>query len=411
MTVHPVRFGALALGIATSLAHTFTHATTYQAQLIEPLKLAQPLIDGRFEPTANNAASLTVGSVVFNTPKRVDLPPLPGLSADTTRSSSLTHEAAYVSADGQLVRLGTQGRNNSLATAVNAQGQIVGQSSTFETFSRGSLGQAGGSINTLVEQQAFIHEQGTTKDLGTLGGKSSTAVAINDRGQVIGNSTTAGEARTLGYVYAQGKMTAITADGFQNSFASAINNAGLVTGAVMGESMLKRQAYTYQDGVMTVIPVGGAFSEGVALSSDGRVVGNVTQQNGNHELFVYANGEVTLIGGLPTSNPDLPVFSEAQGINAKGQVVGHTLTDEYHAFVYQNGVITDLNLALDPASAGRLGLTSALSIDDDGRILALGAGNKRYLLTPMAAVPEAGTASLMALGLLALAIQKRRKTH
>jgi probable HAF family extracellular repeat protein len=245
-----------------------------------------------------------------------------------------------------------------------------------------------------------------------LGGKSSTAVAINDRGQVIGNATTAGEARLLGYVYAQGKMTAIAADGFQNSFASAINNAGLVTGAVMmGNSMQERQAYTYQDGVMTIIPVGGAFSEGVALSSDGRVVGNVTQQNGNNELFVYANGEVTLIGGLPTRNPDLPVFSEAQGINAKGQVVGRTLTDEYHAFVYENGVITDLNLALDPASSGRLALTSALSIDDDGRILALGEGNKRYLLTPMAAVPEAGTTSLMALGLLALAMQKRRKAH
>jgi probable HAF family extracellular repeat protein len=411
MMVHPVRIGALALGIATSLAPTFTHATTYQAQLLEPVQLAQPLVDGRFEATANNAAGLTVGSVRFNTPKQINLPPLPGQSADTTRFTSVTNEAAFVSANGQLTRLGTQGRDNSWATAVNAQGQIVGQSSTVEAFSSGSLGQGGGSSSKLIEQQAFIHEQGTTKDLGTLGGKSSTAVAINDSGQVIGNATTAGEARLLGYVYAQGKMTAIAADGFQNSFASAINNAGLVTGAVMGESMLERQAYTYQDGVMTVIPVGGAFSEGVALSSDGRVVGNVTQQNGNNELFVYANGEVTLIGGLPTRNPNLPVFSEAQGINAKGQVVGRTLTDEYHAFVYENGVITDLNLALDPASSGRLALTSALSIDDDGRILALGEGNKRYLLTPMAAVPEAGTTSLMALGLLALAMQKRRKAH
>jgi hypothetical protein len=75
MMVHPVRLGALALGIAKSLAPTFTHATTYQAQLLEPLQLAQPLVDGRFEATANNAAGLTVGSVRFNTPKQINLPP------------------------------------------------------------------------------------------------------------------------------------------------------------------------------------------------------------------------------------------------------------------------------------------------------------------------------------------------
>jgi len=34
MMVHPVRLGALALGIATSLAPTYTHATTYQAQML-----------------------------------------------------------------------------------------------------------------------------------------------------------------------------------------------------------------------------------------------------------------------------------------------------------------------------------------------------------------------------------------
>lgn len=409
MSVHSARLGALTLGIVSMLGHTNSQAaTTYRAQLLEPVPNAQGLTDGRFETTADNAAGLTVGSVAFNTPKTTWLPAAPGQSTSATRFIQATNEAAFVSADGQMVRLGTMGRVNSNATAVNAQGQIVGQSSTRETVSSGSLGQAGGTTSTLIEQQAFIHQQGTTKELGTLGGKSSTAVAINDLGQVIGNSTTAGEARSLGYVYAQGTMTAIAADGFQNSFASAINNAGLITGAVMGESPMNRQAYTYQNGVMTLIPVGGVFSEGVALSSDGRVVGNVQLQNGNSELFVYANGQVTLIGGLPPTKPGMLVMSEAQGINAKGQVVGHTLTDDYHAFIYEDGVVTDLNLALDPATSGKLGLSSALSIDDEGRIVALADGNKRYLLTPIADVPEAGTSSLMAMGLLALAMQKRR---
>src|SRR4029453_9969414 len=69
-----------------------------------------------------------------------------------------------------LVDLGTLGGSSSLALAVNHQGQVCGGSYTV-----GDL-----------ESHAFLWTAtGGMIDLGTLGGSSSGAVAVNDRGEVV----------------------------------------------------------------------------------------------------------------------------------------------------------------------------------------------------------------------------------
>jgi probable HAF family extracellular repeat protein len=75
--------------------------------------------------------------------------------------------------------LGTLGGSSSWATAINPSGQVVGQSET----ARG-------------DEHAFFWEKGVMTDLGTLGGDRSLAFGINPAGQVVGFSTTAsGEER------------------------------------------------------------------------------------------------------------------------------------------------------------------------------------------------------------------------
>ena len=70
--------------------------------------------------------------------------------------------------------LGTlPGGNESVAVAVNERGEIVGWSATTRSDAHG-----------------FYWQEGKMRDLGTLGGLRSFAVAINERGQIVGHADT-----------------------------------------------------------------------------------------------------------------------------------------------------------------------------------------------------------------------------
>lgn len=68
--------------------------------------------------------------------------------------------------------LGTLGGPTSSARAINARGQVVGESTTAEGATH-----------------AFVWQDGLMTDLGTLDGGNSSARVINDRGQIAGTSS------------------------------------------------------------------------------------------------------------------------------------------------------------------------------------------------------------------------------
>ena len=72
--------------------------------------------------------------------------------------------------EGRFTDLGRlPGRPDSQAVAINERGQVIGNAG----------------------DRAFVWKNGTLYDLGTLsGGNDSSAVAINEKGQVAGYSTT-----------------------------------------------------------------------------------------------------------------------------------------------------------------------------------------------------------------------------
>ena len=69
--------------------------------------------------------------------------------------------------------LGTLGGTSSSARDINDLGQVVGES----------------QIAGDTEMHAFLFTNGEMKDLGTLGGTMSTACGINNKGEVVGYST------------------------------------------------------------------------------------------------------------------------------------------------------------------------------------------------------------------------------
>ena len=227
--------------------------------------------------------------------------------------------------------------DNTLYTnGVNDSGQVVGQASTLAPNYT-----AGSGMNPYGQQHAFLSSGQTITDLGTLGGTTSSATAINNSGQIVGNSTLL-NGLTHAFLYSAGKMMDLgTLPGFQNSTANGINSSGQVVG------------YAWN----------GVYTSPAA--------------------FLYSNGQMINLG------TNLGYTSaRAEAINSQGVIVGQEFSDKAAAaFVYQNDVMTNLN-TLFPTSLQALGinLVQAYSINDAGQILVGGIDargvTENFLLTP-----------------------------
>src|SRR5215218_4437467 len=133
---------------------------------------------------------------------------------NSNRSGVLFPCHAFVRQDPKVTRLSTLGGSSTCASAINERGQVVGSSST-------STGR----------EHAFLWQAGRMRDLGTLpGGRISAAVALNERGQVVGWSTTRSGARHA-FLWQRGRMLDLGTLGSRNSKAADINESGWVVGA------------------------------------------------------------------------------------------------------------------------------------------------------------------------------------
>jgi probable HAF family extracellular repeat protein len=271
-----------------------------------------------------------------------------------------THPGAF----GQLV-------SDSGATAINDVGQVVGFSSTSETAFH-----------------VFLYQRGVMHDLGATGGyyPANYATSINASGQVVGWSGTGGgpqqPVRYNGVIQPLGALPG--GDGTGQAFG--INDAGVIVGsASAGPGQI--HAFRYQGGTMqdlgalgSAIASGQAYrgSQAYAINAAGQIVGVSTVSLVSpygltiEHAFLYQNGAMTDLGTLGDSSHS----SAATAINASGQVAGYfstsTIGGPYHAFLYDHGQMHDLGLLNgDPSSN-----LQATGINDQGQIVGSGsAGN------------------------------------
>lgn len=117
---------------------------------------------------------------------------------------------------------------NAVAYAINASGQIVGNS----TYNHDS------SVSIYSEHAFLTTANGPMVDLGTLGGTYSTAFGINTAGQIVGSSTTTADAALHGYLYMGNTMLDLntmigSAPKWVVQNASAINDNGQIVAAAL----------------------------------------------------------------------------------------------------------------------------------------------------------------------------------
>lgn len=309
-------------------------------------------------------------------------------NASTTSSYSGLRGHAFLYESGVMTDLNTlpDGRY-SFATGINATGVIVGESGLPLPPTQQQMRD--------YYHHAFIYSRGVMTDLGGLSDTfpNSSAVAINDVGQIAGNgddgfiNPTTHEA----FLYANESKTPIKPlPGYANSIATAINTTGHVVGYVATEmrqkAIVRTSAFLYRDGQtidLGTLP-GFSNSSAYAINASDEIVGAIYTNTNRTHAFLYRDGIMRDLGTLSGFTD-----SFATDINASGQVVGtvsvyHDTTLLQHAFLYSHGSMIDLNTQIPPDTGWVL--TQASGINDVEQIICIGVHQglvRSVLLTPV----------------------------
>lgn len=333
------------------------------------------------------------------------------VGASTDATNAFFRAVSWTS--GGIVDLGTLGGFQATAQAVNDGGQIVGQSTT-----------TGFTPWHATYWQTRAH---APVDLGALGGFSdSGAHDINNAGQIVGvsNSSSGDQIRATFWASATTLPIDLGTLGGTMGSAQGINHSGQIVGvsSVAGDAELHATLWSSSaDAPLDLGTLGGTRSFARDINDAGRVVGssNFAGSGTSTRAFLW-DGAMTPLESLASGT------SEAWAINNAGLAVGSSATaeGEVHATLWHGVSITDINTVLDASGIGWL-IRDARGVNDGGQIVGFGRSPQgRYhavLLTfcelcepvqtlpPPAPIPEPATYALLMAGLAALGAATKRR--
>ena len=259
---------------------------------------------------------------------------------------------------------------SSWATSINNRGAIVGVSCPS------TPGVAGAQCHAVLWRDGII-------DLGALVPAStfpaglahySHATAINDRGQIVGDSCVAPgeeEADELctshAFLWERGRMFDLgMLPGELQSVGAAVSNRGEIAGASGIRPVV------WRDGTIRAItlPKGETVGSAVGVNNRGQVVlrtfSNIDQVS---RAFLWDDGRLARSGPFPGGDD-----TTVNGVNNRGQVVGGSTTTGGHsgswrAFLWEGGAMIDLG-------APRPGTTRSIAnaINNQGQVVGASAG-------------------------------------
>ncbi len=181
------------------------------------------------------------------------------------------------------------------------------------------------SFLTMAVPAAFSQTMYTVTGLGTLGGSSSFACGINNNGQVVGWSTTAGNSAIHAFLYSGGAMTDLGTLGGSSSEAYGINNNGQVVGWSMTTGGAQ-VAFLYSGGKMvdlnTLIPSGSGWTlvGAISINDNGQIVCRGCNASYQYEAF--------LLSPAPKPTTNSLAINMYAGLTFYGQI-GNTYEIDY----------------------------------------------------------------------------------
>ena len=226
--------------------------------------------------------------------------------------------------NGSTIDLGTLGGTFGIASALNNVNQVIGDAGTQDG----------------AEYHAFIYSNGTILDIGTLGGTTSTATDINDVGMVVGSSFVSGNAAMHAFLYDGVSIIDLGTLGGTASGAAAINSLGNVVGDSYTAGNQEIHPFRYQNGVMDDLgTLGGWPAFATDINDSGVIVGESGTADMESHAFVVVDGTMLDLGTLGGT------WSTPYEVNVNGVIAGDSSLEgdaEFHGFVYAGGVMTDL---------------------------------------------------------------------
>lgn len=196
--------------------------------------------------------------------------------------------------------------------------------------------------------------------LGTFGPLTSRGQAVNNYGQVVGNSGTGSTKNDgiRGFLWSNGTMhnLGVVPSGGQ-TIAYGINDSGQVTGSsvVAGQ----QHAFLYQNGVMTDLGThGGVLSVGRDINNAGAIAFN-RYISGNSPVAFRYDGAFNSVDRLPGNNSSVTFRINSNGYTA-GASIDKFLTNE--AVLWDpSGKVTNLGIGG--------GQSTAYSLNDAGDVV------------------------------------------
>ncbi len=241
--------------------------------------------------------------------------------SDTGSGGTPQHAFLYTQTGG-MQDLGTLGGAASEALAINNSGQIVGWAGTSNGNTDGFIYSGNGPMtdlgptympmcindaglvvaiagsfgnNNSVYASTYVSSGGTGSwlNIGSLGGTETQPAAVNNRGEVVGFSTTSVTEQPHAFLYSGGAMIDLGTFGGDTSYALGVNDDGAVVGYSALPGDLVAHAFIYygsgaiQDLNNLIDPsLGWTLGGAEAINDSGQIAADGYQEGGYYHALL-----------------------------------------------------------------------------------------------------------------------------